>query len=75
MGKTRRQVSKAVNDIYLEKDTMKIGIVVFENFTDLDFYLPWDLLNRVRTLKLKDSWTVDILSDSSIVTSATGLHP
>lgn len=52
---------------------MKIGIVVFENFTDLDFYLPWDLLNRVRTLKLKDSWSVEILSESSIVTSATGL--
>ncbi len=52
---------------------MKIGIVVFENFTDLDFYLPWDLLNRVRVLNFRDNWTVEILNDSSIITSATGL--
>lgn len=52
---------------------MKIGIVVFENFTDLDFYLPWDILNRVRLLKLYDQWNVEILSDSEAVTSATGL--
>lgn len=52
---------------------MNIGIVVFDNFTDLDFCLPWDLLNRVRTLKLRDNWNVEILSDSPKVTSATGL--
>ncbi|MEC3032979.1 thiamine biosynthesis protein ThiJ, partial [Bacillus thuringiensis] len=26
---------------------MKIGIVCFDNFTDIDVFLPWDLLNRV----------------------------
>jgi len=52
---------------------MKIGIVVFENFTDLDFYLPWDLLNRVRLLKLYEDWTIDILNDSPTVNSAAGL--
>jgi transcriptional regulator GlxA family with amidase domain len=52
---------------------MNIGIVVFNNFTDLDFYLPWDLLNRVRLLKLKDDWKVEILSDLPEVISATGL--
>jgi transcriptional regulator GlxA family with amidase domain len=52
---------------------MKIGMVVFEKFTDLDFYLPWDLLNRVKLLKLHDDWTVEILSNSPSVTSATGL--
>ena len=52
---------------------MKIGIVIFENFTDLDFYLPWDLLNRVRLLKLHPDWSVEILSDSPSVTSAAGL--
>ena len=52
---------------------MNIGIVVFNNFTDLDFYLPWDLLNRVRLLKLKDNWQVEILSDLPEVVSATGL--
>lgn len=52
---------------------MNIGIVVFDNFTDLDFYLPWDLLNRVRLLNLKEDWHVEILCDSSEVTSAAGL--
>jgi len=52
---------------------MKIGLVVFDNFTDLDFYLPWDLLNRVSLLKLHNNWKVEILSDSSEVKSATGL--
>ena len=27
---------------------MKIAIVCFDNFTDIDVFLPWDLLNRVR---------------------------
>lgn len=53
---------------------MKIGIVVFDQFTDLDFYLPWDLLNRVRLLKLKENWNVEILSDSPELSSATGLR-
>ena len=52
---------------------MKIGIVVFDGFTDLDFYLPWDLLNRVRLFKLHKDWQVEILSDRSEITSATGL--
>ncbi len=52
---------------------MNIGIVVFENFTDLDFYLPWDLLNRVRLLKLNDNWNVEILSDSPSLKSMAGL--
>lgn len=57
-----------------KKIRMKIGIVVFENFTDLDFYLPWDLLNRVRLLSLHADWHVEILSESSNVSSATGLN-
>lgn len=52
---------------------MKIGIVVFDKFTDLDFYLPWDLLNRVRLLKLKEDWQVEILCDEPQITSAAGL--
>ena len=27
---------------------MKIAIVVFDNFTDIDVFLPWDLFNRAR---------------------------
>lgn len=52
---------------------MKIGILVFEGFTDLDFYLPWDLLNRVRLLKISENWNVSILGDKDSVTSAAGL--
>jgi transcriptional regulator GlxA family with amidase domain len=52
---------------------MKIGLVVFDGFTDLDFYLPWDLLNRVHLLSLAEEWTVQILADSLSLTSATGL--
>ncbi len=53
---------------------MRIGIVVFNGFTDLDFYLPWDLLNRVRLLNLHDNWKVEILCNDSKVTSAAGLE-
>ncbi|MES2801771.1 MAG: DJ-1/PfpI family protein, partial [Bdellovibrionota bacterium] len=52
---------------------MKIGIVVFNKFTDLDFYLPWDLLNRVRLLGLHENWQVEILCDDLKIKSATGL--
>lgn len=52
---------------------MQIGIVAFEGFTDLDFFLPWDILNRVRLLKLSDDWTVDILGDEPFYKSASGL--
>ncbi|MBC7458565.1 MAG: DJ-1/PfpI family protein [Bdellovibrionaceae bacterium] len=52
---------------------MKIGIVVFNEFTDLDFYLPWDLLNRVRLLNLSNNWKVEILGDDAQYTSAAGL--
>lgn len=52
---------------------MKIGIVVFSGFTDLDFYLPWDLLNRVRLLNLHQDWRVEILSNLPQVVSAAGL--
>jgi transcriptional regulator GlxA family with amidase domain len=48
-------------------------MVVFEGFTDLDFFLPWDLLNRVRLLNLVNEWTVEILGDSTSVQSAAGL--
>jgi transcriptional regulator GlxA family with amidase domain len=53
---------------------MNVGIIVFDQFTDLDFYLPWDLLNRVRLLNLQENWNVEILSDLSEVKSAAGLR-
>jgi len=53
---------------------MNIGIVIFDGFTDLDFYLPWDLLNRVRLLNLAQDWNVYILGDKQTFQSATGLN-
>ena len=36
-----------------------IVLVAFDNFTDIDLFLPWDLFNRVR---IRDKeWTVKIV--------------
>ncbi len=48
---------------------MQIALVTFDQFTDIDVHLPWDLLNRVR----HPGWSVRILADRSRVTSRTGL--
>jgi transcriptional regulator GlxA family with amidase domain len=48
---------------------MDIAIVAFEDFTDLDVFLPWDLLNRVR----RPDWRVRILAENAHVRSAAGL--
>ena len=48
---------------------MKISIVIFDEFTDIDLFLMWDLLNRVR---LPD-WQVRIIGEKSHHISATGL--
>ena len=48
---------------------MKITIVIFDEFTDIDLFLMWDLLNRVR---LSD-WEVRIVGDKSHHISTTGL--
>ena len=48
---------------------MKISIVIFDEFTDIDLFLMWDLLNRVR---LPD-WEVRIIGDKSHHISTTGV--
>jgi transcriptional regulator GlxA family with amidase domain len=48
---------------------MKISIVIFDKFTDIDLFLMWDLLNRVRI----DGWEVKILGESERHVSATGI--
>ena len=48
----------------------KIAIVVFDKFTDLDLFLMWDLLNRVRV----PDWEVKILGESEKHFSATGIE-
>ncbi|MEP6848623.1 MAG: DJ-1/PfpI family protein [Acidobacteriota bacterium] len=48
---------------------MKTSIVIFDNFTDIDLFLMWDLLNRVRIA----DWSVRILGDKESHVSATGI--
>lgn len=48
---------------------MNVGIVIFDNFTDIDLWLMWDLLNRVRV----DDWTVKILGERESHVSVTGM--
>ena len=45
-----------------------IAIVIFDNFTDIDLWLMWDLLNRVRI----EGWNVKILGENETHISATG---
>jgi transcriptional regulator GlxA family with amidase domain len=48
---------------------MDIAIVAYDDFTDLDVFLPWDLLNRVR----RPDWRVRILGENENVRSTSGL--
>lgn len=48
---------------------MKTSIVIFDNFTDIDLWLMWDLLNRVRV----DNWRVQIVGDREEHVSVTGV--
>ncbi|HEY0457561.1 MAG TPA: DJ-1/PfpI family protein [Pyrinomonadaceae bacterium] len=48
----------------------KIAIIVFDKFTDLDLWLMWDLLNRVRI----EGWEVRILGERETHVSATGIE-
>jgi transcriptional regulator GlxA family with amidase domain len=48
---------------------MKIAIVIFDKFTDIDLFLMWDLLNRVRV----ENWSVKILGERAEHVSATGI--
>jgi len=51
---------------------MQISIVAFDKFTDIDVFMPWDLLNRARTAGARD-WKVKILGKTPHVTSVAGL--
>jgi transcriptional regulator GlxA family with amidase domain len=50
----------------------KISIVAFEKFTDIDVFMPWDLLNRAKTAGAP-GWDVRILGKTDHVTSVAGL--
>ncbi len=49
---------------------MKIAIVIFDKFTDVDLFLMWDLLNRVRV----ENWEVKILGENDTHYSATNIE-
>jgi transcriptional regulator GlxA family with amidase domain len=49
---------------------MKVAIVIFDKFTDIDLFLMWDLLNRVRV----EGWEVKILGESDAHFSATNIE-
>ena len=49
---------------------MKTSIVIFDKFTDIDLFLMWDLLNRVRV----EGWEVKILGENAVHTSATNIE-
>lgn len=49
---------------------MKIAIVIFDKFTDIDLWLMWDLLNRVRI----ENWEVRILGEKESHLSATNIE-
>lgn len=49
---------------------MDIRIVTFDDFTDLDLFILWDLLNRVEL----PGWRVRLLGDAASHTSSTGVE-
>ena len=55
---------------------IKIGLIAFDGFTDIDLFLHWELLTRPVTLCpyfLKGDWSVKLLGTASSHTSASGM--
>jgi transcriptional regulator GlxA family with amidase domain len=55
---------------------MKITILAYDRFTDVDLFLPWDLFNRIQDpdyVNYKGPWSVRICSDNAEITSNTGI--
>ena len=49
---------------------MKVSIIAFDDFTDIDVFFMWDLLNRVE----RRDWKVQILGERCCVESSTGIR-
>lgn len=49
----------------------KITIVAFDQFTDIDVFLPWDLFNRVKLIH--PDWSVKIVGFKETHTSVCGI--
>jgi transcriptional regulator GlxA family with amidase domain len=51
----------------------QLSIVAFDRFTDIDVFMPWDLLFRAKAAGASD-WTIKILGKTDHVTSVAGLR-
>ena len=49
---------------------VKVSVVTFDDFTDLDLFILWDLLNRVES----PGWRVELLGEGRAHVSATGVE-
>jgi transcriptional regulator GlxA family with amidase domain len=55
------------------QSSMKIAILTFDRFTDLDVFLPWDILKRVNEFFPHLDWDVKIVGTAPYHTSFAGL--
>ncbi|WP_274361627.1 DJ-1/PfpI family protein [Paenibacillus thermotolerans] len=53
---------------------MNIVIVAFDDFTDLDVFMPWDLISRVKRVMKRDDWNVKIIGTKPTHVSTAGLE-
>ncbi|KEO83839.1 DJ-1/PfpI family protein [Tumebacillus flagellatus] len=51
---------------------MKVVLFAFDRFTDIDVFLPWDLLNRASNY-CRGDWQVQIAASKPHITSVSGL--
>ncbi len=58
----------------MEGLNLNIAIICFDNFTDIDVFLPWDLLNRVRLVGGISDWNVQLLGTAKTHISMAGLR-
>ncbi|MBN3789497.1 DJ-1/PfpI family protein [Burkholderia sp. Ac-20353] len=55
---------------------MKVAMLAYDGFTDIDLFLPWDLFNRIQDpdyVAYEGPWSVRICSDTPQLTSNTGI--
>lgn len=55
---------------------MRIAMVAYDSFTDVDLFLPWDLFYRVTDphyAAYKGDWQVQIVADTPTITSYSGI--
>lgn len=63
-------MSNAERDSSRAPAAAKVSIVTFDDFTDLDLFILWDLLNRVES----PGWRVELLGEGRAHVSSTGVE-